>query len=110
MHTILLEHQRPPPGYEKYLRRKLWKTIRARILERDGGRCLRCGGGADEVHHRSYAPEVMDGRADEWLVSLCSGCHTVVEFDDAGGWRPWAEKERVLFTPRPPAPISQSRP
>lgn len=92
-------HQSPPQDYTKYLRRKLWKTIRARILARDGGLCLRCNGGGEEVHHRSYAPEVMEGLADEWLVSLCGGCHTVVEFDDAGGWRSWAEKERVLFTP-----------
>ena len=97
--AVALIHQRPPPEYEKYLRRKLWKTIRGRILERDGGRCFRCNGGADEVHHRSYAPEVMEGLADGWLVSLCGGCHTVVEFDDSGGWRSWAEKERVLFTP-----------
>jgi hypothetical protein len=91
--------QRPPTDYMKYLRRKLWKVIRARVLARDGGRCFRCKGRAEEVHHRSYALDVMEGRADEFLISLCRGCHDVVEFEDAGNRRSWAEKERVLNTP-----------
>ena len=91
-------HTTPPDSYEKYRRRKLWKTIRNRVLSRDG-QCMRCTGKAEVVHHRSYAPEVMQGLADEYLVSLCHGCHTVVEFDDSGNYRPWQEEESVLLTP-----------
>ena len=40
----------------------------------------------------------MQGLADECLVSLCHGCHAVVEFDDAGNYRSWHEEERVLLT------------
>jgi hypothetical protein len=97
--VISVAHQSPPQNYAKYRRRKLWKTIRTRVLGRDRGRCFRCCGKADVVHHRSYGPEVMEGLADEYLISLCDGCHTVVEFDDEGNWRPWSEKERVLLTP-----------
>lgn len=88
-----------PPGYELYLRRKLWKTIKARVLERDAHKCVRCGGKADIVHHRTYDQAVLDGLADEWLKSLCDGCHTVVHYDERGFWRSWQEAERVLATP-----------
>lgn len=91
--------QVPPDDYENYRKRKLWKAIRDRIFERDRCKCRRCYGPAEVVHHRSYACEVMEGNADEWLVSLCHGCHTVVEFDDFNVRRSWPEKERVLWTP-----------
>lgn len=93
------QDQMPPDDYENYRKRKLWKTIRDRVFERDRRKCRRCYGPAEVVHHRSYAPEVMEGNADEWLVSLCHGCHTVVEFEDSNVRRLWPEKERVLWTP-----------
>lgn len=91
--------QMPPPDYPRYLRRKLWKeTIKPRVLERDRHTCFRCKGLADVVHHRSYAPEVMAGDADERLVSLCEGCHETVHTDVDGRFRPWKEQEQVLAT------------
>jgi hypothetical protein len=66
-------------------------------MKRDGKRCIRCGGEATHVHHRSYAPEVMAGLADEKLISICEGCHHIVEFDDQGQRRTDQEKERVLL-------------
>jgi hypothetical protein len=93
-----MAHQSAPLDYQKYLRRKLWKTIKERVLDRDSWKCFRRGGGAAVVHHRSYAPEVMQGLADEYLVSLCDGCHAVVHKDDAGRWRLWAEAEAALST------------
>lgn len=88
-----------PPGCELYLRRKLWKVIKARVLERDAHKCVRCGGKASIVHHRTYDQAVLDGLADEWLKSLCDGCHTVVHYDERGYWRSWQEAEHVLATP-----------
>lgn len=41
----------------------------------------------------------MDGLADQWLVSLCHGCHHLIHFDDSGARRSWVESERVLSTP-----------
>ena len=67
----------------------------AAIIERDRGRCARCGvpvahlerGLAWSIHHR--APRKMGGRRDEWIgqaangVILCgsgvTGCHGWVE-------------------------------
>ena len=108
-----LAHQSAPPEYEKYLRRKLWKTIKGRIFNRDSGICFRCGGSAAVVHHRSYAPEVLEGNADGYLVSLCDGCHTIVHKDDLGRWRSWGDAETVLFEPDHrtefPEPVITSR-
>jgi hypothetical protein len=87
-----------PEDYKRYRRRKLWLTIRERIWERDGHRCVRCSGKATIVHHRTYDPEVMAGRADEGLVSLCDGCHTVVHYNEVGEWRSWEEAEKILAT------------
>ncbi len=88
-----------PPDYEKYLRRVLWKTIKARVLERDGHQCVRCGGKASIVHHRTYDQAVLDGLADDWLKTLCEGCHEVVHYDESGHWRSWHDAEGVLATP-----------
>lgn len=48
---------------------------RARVVvrERDNGQCLRCGGHAQEVHHRRRRRE--GGHSYEVLVSMCSPCH-----------------------------------
>jgi hypothetical protein len=70
--------------YPKYLRSARWKRIRDRIWERDAKCCLRCGGAATAVHHRSYADEVMLGRDDTYLASICEGCHNIIHFDDSG--------------------------
>lgn len=61
--------------YEAYLASKEWKAIRGRVLERDGYRCYDCGHKANQVHHLSYAPEVMAGNDDSQLMSLCRECH-----------------------------------
>jgi hypothetical protein len=88
-----------PQDYRDYLASPLWRRIRRRVLKRDGKRCARCGGEAVVVHHRSYAPRVLDGLADEWLASLCEGCHHIVEFDDFGRRRTDQERERCLLQP-----------
>lgn len=73
--------------YQLYLESALWKTIRQRVLDRDGNTCKRCGKGAQVVHHKSYDREVLDGFRDEALVSLCKRCHEEIEFtfDKNGG-------------------------
>lgn len=65
--------------YNKYLQSPLWKYIRARIWERDGGRCVICLKKAEQVHHIEYSDEIFRGEQDESLVSLCGNCHIGLE-------------------------------
>jgi len=80
-----------------YLRSKEWAKIRRRVLKRDGKLCRRCGGKASQVHHRSYAEEVMQGKDDEQLASICEGCHHVITFDEVGVDRNPAETDCLLL-------------
>ena len=83
--------------YNNYRKRKLWKKIiKPRILERDSHCCLRCGGRADRVHHRSYTDDVMKGKADDKLASICEGCHNVIHFSDSGNRRNQDDWDGIL--------------
>lgn len=86
-------------SYENYRSSALWKRIRSRVLDRDDHTCLRCFGQAEVVHHRTYSRAVLVGDDDEALVSLCDGCHHVVEFDDSGVRREHEDREIVLAMP-----------
>jgi 5-methylcytosine-specific restriction endonuclease McrA len=98
---IQLASSRLEPRYRDYLNSPLWKrVIRPRVLKRDNYLCRRCGGTANRVHHKSYAPEVLAGDRDEELASVCEGCHDVIHFDDLGNPRTDAEKARVLSEPK----------
>lgn len=71
--------------YKEYLQSEAWKTIRERILKRDGNVCQRCWGTAEVVHHKSYAADVLAGLNDSQLISLCSKCHEEIEFSVVDG-------------------------
>ncbi len=83
--------------YDDYRKSSLWRKIRRRVLKRDGNICLRCGGKAIMVHHRSYAEEVLAGNNDDDLASICEGCHNFISCDDAGRKRSAKETERLLL-------------
>lgn len=83
--------------YAKYLHSSRWKQIRGRVMVRDQWCCARCDGEATEVHHRNYAPAVMEGRDDSQLACLCDGCHEVVEFRPDGSRNSGTEKEARLL-------------
>ena len=57
-----------PPGSSPWARKmpRGWTATRARILDRDGHRCVQCGAPATEVHHADPPRE-----DDDALVSLC---------------------------------------
>ena len=84
----------------EYLPTKLWKSIKRRVLKRDGKICWLCTGSASVVHHRSYEAEVLEGNADYLLISLCTGCHNQVHFDDFGHKRSPAETHGICATPQ----------
>ena len=90
-------HDSPPLDYDMYLRSSLWKSIRSRVKKATGRRCVGCGEAATAVHHRSYAPAVLDGDDDSQLVPLCNDCHHEVHFEANGTKRTdMAEIDRVL--------------
>ena len=69
-------------SYRELLFDVRWKQKRARILERDGYKCIVCGATEDlTVHHKQYHVD-QQGRKhvpwdyeDKYLVTLCSVCH-----------------------------------
>lgn len=67
-------------SYRAYLASDLWKQIRARVLERTGGRCERCRKRpASQIHHRAYDPATLRGENIDSLTAACAGCHKRAE-------------------------------
>lgn len=81
----------------QYLKSRLWRCIKKRVLERDNRRCCSCGGPGTYVHHRSYERDVLEGQRDEQLATVCAGCHNIIHFQDDGAPRPQAEWDAQLF-------------
>jgi 5-methylcytosine-specific restriction endonuclease McrA len=91
----------PPPvvykTYEEYLASDLWKHIRGAVIRRDNRRCRICRKRGSQVHHLSYAKNVMEGRALDKLVLLCRRCHKRVEFTTSGRKRSVSEAADVYL-------------
>ncbi len=67
------------PGAEERLRRqsgpKEYRTLRLRVLERDGWRCQSCGRRDQlEIHHQVRRSQLGPDHEDN-LIVLCAGCH-----------------------------------
>jgi 5-methylcytosine-specific restriction endonuclease McrA len=76
--------------YQRYLRSRRWRIIRAMVLTLHRRRCAMCDATATEVHHRTYE---RVGR--EWLSDLtpvCSACHRRFH-----GTAKRARRQRVRF-------------
>lgn len=56
-----------------YLQSVEWRELRRRALERDGHKCAKCRGPAEQVHHLTYDRWQNENLED--LVSLCGACH-----------------------------------
>lgn len=69
-------------SYAEYLASDLWKAIRSKVLSRDRKKCLVCQERATEVHHTDYELRTLKGLNNECLKSICSICHTWIEFDN----------------------------
>lgn len=82
--------------YQDYLGSEVWKSIRQKILDRDGYRCRICGKRTCVVHHRNYDSATMSGDSLDSLISLCRGCHKSVHRDEHGKRHGILETERKL--------------
>ena len=95
------KRQRPKDVLEmdyqtQYLRTKLWREIKQRVLTRDNHVCQSCGGKGNYVHHLAYSRDVLEGSADHLLATVCSGCHDLIHFDEHGRSRDLQEVNRIL--------------
>ncbi len=55
--------------------KKLQKKDRETIIERDGGRCVKCGCGDDlHIHHIIHRENGGTNNPDN-LITLCAACH-----------------------------------
>ncbi len=72
--------------YSAYLKSDLWYAIRALVLTRSP-QCCRCGKTANQVHHSSYAEEVLRGFWTKPLWPVCKTCHDFAEINPDGSKR-----------------------
>lgn len=67
--------------YQKYIRSKQFKEVRAIVFERDGEKCVVCGrtrkdGANLTCHHRVYKHLFEGGQTEaNDCVTLCQYCH-----------------------------------
>jgi hypothetical protein len=84
-------------SYEFYRSCLLWQTIKRRVLQRDRRICRCCWfQRATEVHHHSYADDVMRGLNDVLLSSVCKDCHHLIHYDGSRWRKTWEEREMVF--------------
>jgi hypothetical protein len=94
----LIQQTRGPSSkkiYSNYLKKEIWTdVIRPRILKRDGS-CQICGSkNRLQVHHRSYKKEVLQGKDDSQLITLCGRHHVEIEFEEYYGKKDARNKKR----------------
>lgn len=69
-------------AYQQYLQSPQWRELRAKVMNRAGGRCEGClAQSASEVHHTTYR-NIYDEFAFE-LVALCRNCHARIHDKEA---------------------------
>jgi hypothetical protein len=60
--------------YKLYLRSKIWRAMRYRVLKRDGFACVKCGSANMlQVNHKVYSEFGSEKLSD--LETLCRLCH-----------------------------------
>ena len=64
--------------YAEYLRHPLFLAARQIAMQTTGGRCVRCGKPATEVHHKDYCRWGMFDPPSV-LMPVCHACHCVIE-------------------------------
>ncbi len=64
--------------YSEYLDSELWQSIRKRVFRDKGRKCFKCKKPASQIHHPSYAVDVMKGDNIEPLKPVCNKCHAAI--------------------------------
>lgn len=60
--------------YNRYLKTRYWREVRAKVLERDGYKCVQCASKVIlQVDHKIYRGEGLELLED--LQTLCYKCH-----------------------------------
>jgi hypothetical protein len=65
-------------NYENHLKDSRWRLKRKVIVERDGGKCIKCGSRKTlQVHHTYYYSQTTEPwqYPDDSLITLCKVCH-----------------------------------
>lgn len=62
-------------SYDEYLQSDLWLSIREKALAASNRTCKFCGYTATQIHHTSYAYDVMKGENLNHVHPVCSRCH-----------------------------------
>ena len=62
--------------HDRHIASDEWQVTRARIMSRSGGKCERCDGYAEDVHHLNYCR--LGAELDTDLQALCHKCHVAV--------------------------------
>ena len=94
--------------YAQYLESPLWHAIRRTVLIREPN-CRRCGKLATQVHHASYALDVLLGLWQQPLWSVCRKCHQLAEIGPEGSKCFDIEAVNRFLSVRPPAKTQPTR-
>ena len=93
-------------SYHEYLESPVWRTIRAAVIQRQGGLCLICAKQATQVHHLDYSVSTLEGENPMGIMVLCAKCHHGAEYDQYGVKRSLEacnrELTRAVMTKVPP--------
>ena len=84
-------------NYRDYLASEIWKAIRVKTLRKYPS-CAVCGRKAVQVHHVKYTLDVLSGKSDKWLLSVCRTCHERSEVDSLGNKRSWIDSQKTMLS------------
>lgn len=88
-------------SYQAYQQSGIWKSVRIRVYQRFGKRCVFCKSRkATAIHHSCYTEANLQGSSIAGLHPICTPCHEAIEYTKSG-YKLTAEearkKSRSLF-------------
>lgn len=100
MRTNAQQRRQRKRDYTEYMKSAEWATLRSDVFDRDNYTCRRCGesgrpGNELTAHHVTYE-RFRHEKLDD-MLTLCKGCHQVVELQKAWGCKLTPEVRDVEF-------------